>query len=40
MDINLIMNGNATLEDLYVLNNLGYEFAINDGKIVGVIYDN
>lgn len=37
MNINSIYNGNATLEDLYRLNELGYEFIIEDGKVTQVL---
>jgi len=33
MEIDLIFKGKATLDDLCVLNGLGYEFVIEDGKI-------
>jgi hypothetical protein len=38
MEIDLIYGGLATLEDLYRLNELGYEFVIADGVISNVIY--
>ena len=38
MDIGLIFQGKATIEDLEILNQLGYEFLIEDGKVKGVIY--
>ena len=39
MEINLILGGNATLEDLVELNEkMGYEFVIEDGQITEVIY--
>lgn len=37
MDVSLILTGKATLEDLYVLNQLGYEFVIEDGKATEII---
>lgn len=37
MDINLIYGGEATLEDLYVLHELGFEFVIEDGAVTEVI---
>ena len=37
MDLNLIFNGNATLEDLFSLYGLGYEFVIEDGVITHVL---
>ena len=36
MNESLILNGEATLEDLYRLNQLGYEFAVEDGKVTQV----
>lgn len=37
--MNEILNGEATLEELYELNEKkGYEFIVEDGKITGVIY--
>jgi len=38
MEIDLIYGGLATLEDLCRLNELGYEFVIEDGKITDVLY--
>lgn len=38
MDINLIYGGQATLEDLYVLHELGFEFVVEDGGVTDVIY--
>ena len=32
----LIFKGEATLEDLYRLNQLGYEFTVEDGKVTQV----
>lgn len=37
MNISLIYSGNATLEDLYRLNELGYEFIIENGKVTQVL---
>ena len=36
MEFDLIYGGNATLEDLIVLNNLGFEFVIEGGAITNV----
>lgn len=38
MEIDLIYGGVATVEDLDRLNQLGYEFVIEDGVITNVIY--
>lgn len=38
MDTNLIYGGTATLEDLYRLNELGFEFVIENGRIVEVLH--
>ena len=38
METNLIYGGQATLEDLLVLHNLGFEFVIEDGVIKDVIH--
>lgn len=38
MDLNLIYGGQATLEDLYVLHELGFEFVVEDGGVTDVIY--
>lgn len=39
MDMGLILNGNATLEDLYELNEKkNIEFVINDGQITEVVF--
>lgn len=38
MELDLIYGGNATLEDLYILNGLGFEFVVEDGKVTEVIY--
>ena len=37
MDTNLIYGGNATLEDLYRLHELGFEFVVEDGCVTQVI---
>lgn len=37
MDLALIFGGEATLEDMYRLNELGFEFVIEDGVIVEVL---
>ena len=36
MEFDLIYGGQATLEDLIVLNNLGFEFVIEGGAITDV----
>ena len=36
MEFDLIYGGHATLEDLIVLNNLGFEFVIEGGVITDV----
>ncbi len=38
MELDLIYGGQATLEDLVVLNKLGFEFVIEGGEITDVIY--
>lgn len=38
MDINLIYGNEATLEDLVVLNGLGFEFVVEDGVITDVLH--
>lgn len=38
MDINLIYGGEATLEDLYRLAALGFEFVVEDGVITDVLH--
>lgn len=38
MDLNLIFEGRATVEELCRLNELGYEFVIEDGVITHVIH--
>lgn len=37
MDLQLIFGGEATLEDLCALYELGYEFVVEDGQISEVI---
>lgn len=36
MNFKLIYEGKATLEDLYMLHDVGYEFVIEDGMITQV----
>ena len=36
MDISLILQGKATLEDLYILHGLGYELIVEDGGVTHV----
>ena len=38
MDEKLIYGGQATLEDLYELNKLGFEFVVEDGVISNVLH--
>lgn len=38
MDEKLIYGGEATLEDLYRLNQLGFEFVVEDGVIKNVLH--
>lgn len=38
MEPNLIYGGQATLEDLYILNQLGFEFVVEDGVISDVLH--
>lgn len=38
MDIKLIYGGQATIEDLQALNNLGFEFVVENGEITDVLY--
>lgn len=38
MDKKLIYGGQATLEDLITLNNLGFEFVIEGGEITDVLH--
>ncbi len=37
MDFKLIFEGKATLEDLYILHGLGYEFVVEDGGVTHVL---
>ena len=39
MELDLIFGGEATLEDLDRLNQLGFEFVIEDGRITGIVTD-
>lgn len=39
MEPKLIYGGQATLEDLYRLNLLGFEFVVKDGEITEVLYE-
>ena len=38
MDEKLIYGGEATLEDLCRLNQLGFEFVVEDGKVTNVLH--
>lgn len=38
MDMSLIYGGEATLEDLYRLHELGFEFLVEDGVITDVLH--
>lgn len=38
MEISLIYGGQATLEDLYKLNTLGFEFVVEAGGITNVLH--
>lgn len=38
MDINLILKGQATVEDMETLYKLGYSFDIEDGQIVEIYH--
>ena len=38
MDERLIFGGQATLEDLYELNKLGFEFIVEGGVITNVLH--
>ncbi len=38
MDISLILQGKATLEDLYILHGVGYEFIVENGGVSHVLY--
>lgn len=33
----LIYEGKATLEDLYQLNNIGYEFVVKGGRVTNIL---
>ncbi len=37
MELDLIFGGEATLEDLYILNGLGFEIVVEDGEVVDVL---
>lgn len=37
MELELIYEGKATLEDLMQLNGLGFEFVVNNGKVTEII---
>lgn len=37
MESKLIYGEEATLEDLYILNRLGFEFVVEDGQVTGII---
>lgn len=37
MQKELIYEGKATLEDLYALNNIGYEFVIERGRVTKIL---
>lgn len=39
MENNMIYGSTATLEDLVALNELGFEFVINNGEITEVIHE-
>lgn len=38
MDEKMIFGGEATLEDLYRLHELGFEFVVEGGEITNVVY--
>ena len=38
MELQLIYGGQATLEDMYKLNKLGFEFVVEGGEVTNVIY--
>lgn len=38
MEEKLIYGGQATLEDMYKLNDLGFEFVIEDGEVTNVLH--
>jgi hypothetical protein len=40
MSLKLIYEGKATLEDLYFLNDIGYEFVVEDGRITEILGGN
>jgi len=37
MQKKLILEGKATLEDLYQLNNIGYEFVVEGGRVTKIL---
>lgn len=37
MELDLLYGGMATLEDLYILHNMGFEFVVEDGVIANVL---
>lgn len=39
MNLKMIYEGKATLEDLLILNAFGYEFVIEEGVVTGVLHD-
>lgn len=39
MEVDLIYGGEATLEDLYRLNQLGFEFVVEDGVVSSVSHE-
>lgn len=39
MDFSLIYGGNATLEDLYILHEFGFEFVVEGGAITDVLHN-
>ena len=38
MELQLIYGGQATLEDMYKLNELGFEFVVEDGEVTNVLH--
>ena len=38
MELELIYNGHVTIEDLIVLNDLGFEFVVEGGVITNVLH--
>lgn len=38
MDYSIIYNGQATIEDLEMLSNMGYSFVAADGKITNILF--